>query len=510
VQRDHTQGDKSALLPGDRKVLASGTAQNIVGIVVAGIALLGVQILTSRALGPSGFGTVTLLTQAAFVVSFATRAGMDMAVLRDVAIQVGGERPEKVRRAVSRAALIAVLVSSIIAVFIVLFRAPVGRAFSLTNGTGFGAVTAAAVGLPAIAATNVWLFATRGLKIMRYTLYIFFVGQNLLWIILSLVAWQFSRTPTASVAAYSMSWVLSSVAAATAWRRESANWPAADLDPRWLDKLIRYAGPRAPAALFAQLLFWTDLFVVTHYVSEQQVGVYSAALRAGQILLLLLASANLIFAPFVADLHRKGETQRLDELFKTLTRWIVAGTLPLLLLIVIAPDEVLALFGPDFSSGRDAVLILLIGQFFNAASGSGGLVLIMIGRTGYDLAVYAGSLVIALVLALLLAPRFGIAGAATANAGMFAISNITRLVLVKRFAGIYPYDRSYLRLALPAALTGVVMWGVNALVNIAAPLEVFLIAMTGGLVFCAAMVVWGLSPEERSGAARLTRHFRSD
>ncbi len=50
------------------------------------------------------------------------------------------------------------------------------------------------------------------------------------------------------------------------------------MQPGDLGKLGRYAGPRAPAALFSQLLFWTDLFVLTNYVSGEAVGRYSAAL----------------------------------------------------------------------------------------------------------------------------------------------------------------------------------------------------------------------------------------
>ncbi|MFN2388346.1 MAG: hypothetical protein ABR575_01880, partial [Actinomycetota bacterium] len=76
----------------DRLKILAGAGQNVVGLVVAGVATLGAQVLLSRRLGPHGFGLVTVLTQAAFVLSFATRAGMDMAVLRDVAVDDGTGR----------------------------------------------------------------------------------------------------------------------------------------------------------------------------------------------------------------------------------------------------------------------------------------------------------------------------------------------------------------------------------------------------------------------------------
>ena len=237
------------------------------------------------------------------------------------------------------------------------------------------------------------------------------------------------------------------------------------MEPGGLARLLRYAGPRAPAALFSQLLFWTDLFVVTRYVSGAEVGVYSAALRAGQVLVLFLTSVSLMFSPYVADLHNRGETERLNRLFKALTRWTLAATMPVFLVLTIAPGAVLDLFGPDYRGGETALLILLAGQFVNVATGGVGFVLIMVGRTGWDLVVYAASLVLNLGLAFILAPRYGIEGAAVANAVTFAVSKWARLALVARFVDIQPYDRDYFRLIAPTLIALAVTWAVHQAVT---------------------------------------------
>jgi O-antigen/teichoic acid export membrane protein len=294
----------------------------------------------------------------------------------------GADRTEVLRARVARAAAISAGVSAVVTLALLFGAGAVRALFNIPEGTGRGAFEAAALGLPFIALTNVWLGATRGLKIMRYTLYIFWVGQPLAWIVLMLAGWQFSQTPGMSVAAYSGSWALAAGAAYLAWSRESRGWGKDAMVPGDLPRLLRYAGPRAPAALFGQLLFWTDLFVVTRYVVEADVGIYSAALRAGHVVVLLLTSVNLMFSPYVADLYNRGEMARLDRLFKTLTRWIVAATLPALLLLAVAPEAALRVFGAEFAGGSTALLILLAGQFVNIATGSAGFVLIMAGRTG--------------------------------------------------------------------------------------------------------------------------------
>lgn len=483
--------------------ILSGTSQNVAGIIVAAGATFAAQLLLSRRFGTEGFGVVTVITQAAFVFSFATRAGMDMAVLRDVAVEVGLERREVVRARVARAATIAFLVSLVCAVLVVIGADAVRDLFSIDPQRGDGVVEAAALGLPFLALANVWLSATRGLKIMRYTLYVFWAGQPLVWIMFMLVGWTVSESEWMSVLAYSLSWVWAAGMAWIFWRRETRGWDVTPLRPGDLRELMRYAGPRAPAALFSQLLFWTDLFVVTNYVADTDVGIYSAALRAGQILVIFLTSVSLMFSPYVADLHNRGETERLDRLFKTLTRWTLAATLPAFLVLVVAPASVLRIFGADFAGGETALLILLAGQFVNIATGSVGFVLIMVGRTGWDLVVYAGSLAVNLALAFPLAARYGIEGAAVANAVTFALSKWARLALVRKFVGIQPYDKGYVRLIPASVATLAVMAVVHGIVGGTWAVDLAATATAGLVVYGAVYLVSGLTPGERRAAANL-------
>ena len=495
--------------PKDHLTILSGTSQNVVGVVVAAVATFVANILLSNTLGAGGFGVVTLVTQGAFVISFATRAGMDMAVLRDVAIYAGERRLGFVRVPVARATTVAVAVSTIVALIGVLASDQIRTALSIDAHQGRYVVMAACAGLPFLALTNVWLSATRGLKIMRYTLYIFWAGQPLLWIVFMLAFWQFSKTPWSAVLAYSASWAVAAAGAWTAWRRESRPWDAEPMRPGDMRRLMRYAAPRAPAALFSQLLFWTDLFVLTQSVGDVEVGVYSAALRAAQVLVLFLTSVNLMFSPFVADLHNRRETQRLDTLFKSLTRWTVAATIPIFLVLLVAPGAALRLFGSDFTGGRNALLILLAGQFVNVLTGSVGFVLIMAGRTGWDLCVYGCSLIVNLSVASLLCPSLGMVGAAIANAVTFAILNGTRLVLVKRFVGIQPYDRDYLRLLAPMAIAVAASLLVHVVIESGWLVDLLATGLAGTVVFAGAYLALGLTPAERRGLADLKSRLRA-
>jgi O-antigen/teichoic acid export membrane protein len=495
-----------AALPGDRfgdhLTILSGTGQNIAGLAVFMVATLGTNILISRALGAAALGTITLATQFAFVAGAATRFGMDMASVRRVAIDVGSGEPSRIRAVMARAAAIAAFASLIVAAAVFLGAGSLARAFGSAGSRD--AFRAAALALPFVALCQVYLGGTRGLKIMRHTLYVYWAGQPVSWIALMVIGWVISKSTGMSVLAYALSWILATVAAWFVWERETRSFPRLPAGPGEVRELVRYGAPRAPAALLSQLLFWTDYFVLSRYVTSAELGVYAAAVRVAQSLVLFLTAVNYMFSPFVADLHAKGERDRLDSLYKALTRWTLAGTLPLLLLLLIVPGPVLLVFGGKFESGTTALRILLIGQTVNVAVGSVGFILIMVGRTGWDLVVYAASFALDLAVAFGLAPHLGARGAATAQAITLTVSNAARLYLVWRFVKIQPFNRHYFRLAIPAAAGGLVMLGMHLVLrNGAWPLDLIASGAAGTFAYGTVFLLAGMTPAERGALMRI-------
>jgi O-antigen/teichoic acid export membrane protein len=488
---------------GDHLAILAGTGQNIAGLGVFVLASFASSILIARTLGADALGVVTLATQFAFIAGAATRFGMDMAATRMVAIDVGRGVPGRVRSVMARAVLIAAVVSLVVALPVYVEAGALARAFGGRTGLE-SALRAAALALPFVALCQVYLGGTRGLKVMRHTLYVYWAGQPLAWIALMLAGWAISRSIGITVQAYAGSWLLATAAAAYLWRRETARFEPLPPEPNEVRELLRFGAPRAPAALLSQLLFWADYFVFSLYAKGDELGVYAAAVKVAQALMLFLIAVNYMFSPFVADLHARGERDRLDSLYKALTRWMLAGTIPLLLLLLIAPGPVLRIFGGDFESGTTAVRILLIGQAVNVAVGSVGFILIMVGRTGWDLVVYAGSFLVDLGVAFLLAPRLGADGAAIAQATTMVVSNVARLYLVWRFVHIQPFNRHYLRLAIPAAATAAAM----IVVHLAAggrswPVDLVATGLVGVVVYGIVMVFAGLTPTERAALSRL-------
>ncbi len=492
---------------GDERTILAGTGQSAVGLVVAILATFATQVLITRIQGPAAFGIVTLATQGALVLGYFSRFGMDMAAVRRVAIDIGQAERSRVRAIVSRAAVISTAASVVVAGLVFAFAEPLARTFAADEASAAtDAFRAAALAIPFAALVQVYLGGTRGLKIMRHTLYVFWMGQPLGWLALILLGWLAARSVGVTTLAYGASWILATAAAAWLWFRETRGFGHRPPRAGEVGDLLRYGAPRAPAALFSQLLFWTDLFVLARYAPSDETGVYAAAARAAQVILLFIISVSLMFSPFVADLYARREQDKLDRLFKQLTRWTMAATLPLFMVLAVAPDSALRLFGSEFGAGRTALLILLLGQLVNVATGAVGFVLIMVGRTGWDLVVYAASVAFDIGAAVLLIGGLGLGmeGAAIAGALTMALSKLARLWLVWRFVRIQPFDRDYARLILPT-LAGLALGLAAHLALSGAPWSVDLgvTAVAASAGYFPVLLWLGLPRAERRAAFRL-------
>ena len=497
---------------GDERTILAGTGQSAIGLVVAILATFATQVLITRVQGAAAFGIVTLATQGALVLGYFSRVGMDMAAVRRVAIDRGQGEQARMRAIVSRASVIALATSLVVAALVFGFAGPLARAFAPDLAAdATDAFRGAALAIPFAALVQVYLGATRGLKIMRHTLYVFWMGQPLAWMALILLGWLVAQSVAVTTLAYSFSWILATGAAAWLWLRETRGFGGERPLPGEVGDLLRYGAPRAPAALFSQLLFWTDLFVLARYAASAETGIYAAAARAAQVILLFTISVSLMFAPFVADLYARGEREKLDRLFKQLTRWTLAATLPIFVVLAAAPGPALRLFGSDFGAGQTALLILLLGQLVNVATGTVGFVLIMVGRTGWDLVVYAASVAFDIAAAVLLIGGLGLGmtGAAIAGALTMALSKLARLLLVWRFVGIQPYDRDYVRLAVPSGGALLAAWAAaRALSDAGWPITLVATAVVGTVVYVALLLVTGLAPEERRAIRRMVGSLR--
>lgn len=168
---------------------------------------------------------------------------------------------------------------------------------------------------------------------------------------------------------------------------------------------------------------WTDILMLSGFKTATDVGIYNTSLKIASISTIVLIGINTIAMPKYAEL--KNEHLRFRKFVKQTTFLIILSSLPIFIGIMLFPDILLGIFGNEFIVGKTTLLILAVGMFFSAISGSTVHILNMTGQEKIVQNILLISAGFNFILNFILIPIYGINGAAIATASTTIFWNLT-------------------------------------------------------------------------------------
>ena len=215
--------------------------------------------------------------------------------------------------------------------------------------------------------------------------------------------------------------------------------------PRWLE-FWRYSAPLALSDLAQVGVQWIDVLMVGVIVGTVATGIYTGLARCIMVGELVLVAVGLAVAPYLAALFGRGESEPATDTYAACTAVIVALGAPIFICYLAFPRTILTIFGSEFRTGADALMVLSLAMLVSLAAGPILMILTMAGRSGHVLAVTITALAVNVVGNLVLIPIFGLTGAALS----WGIS-----ILITNTAGwIWAGDLLDIRLVAPRVCLG--------------------------------------------------------
>lgn len=231
--------------------------------------------------------------------------------------------------------------------------------------------------------------------------------------------------------AYSFSVFLAAVASYVLWMRHTKNG---------LDKNISGL-PDMPGIIESMPFFMISALTMLSPVLNSlllgvkgtvaDVGVFNVAVKIASLLSLPLLAVNMASAPSFSRLYHENDLQAIQESATGTTRLIFWTSLPLLLCCVIAPAQMMELFGSNFGEGAWALVMIAIAQFINAISGSVGVIMQMTGQERPWGVILLFTTIMNVIMMLVLVPEYGINGAAASLMTVMIVNNIAGAVWLK-------------------------------------------------------------------------------
>jgi O-antigen/teichoic acid export membrane protein len=212
-----------------------------------------------------------------------------------------------------------------------------------------------------------------------------------------------------------------------------------------MGRLLRTSTPLLLVNSMNLVLGWTDVLVLGMWRDAAEVGIYGIALRIALLTAFVLSAINVVVAPQFAALHAQGNDTALKRLAQQSALWTLIAAAPAILVLLLVPDLILQIFGPQFKDGAGALRILALGQLVNVATGSVGVLLVMTGHEKLMRNIVAASAALNLLGNLVLVPRYGAIGAAASTALSLAFMNILSWFMVRKILHINVLDYAALR-----------------------------------------------------------------
>jgi O-antigen/teichoic acid export membrane protein len=202
-------------------------------------------------------------------------------------------------------------------------------------------------------------------------------------------------------------------------------------DPAVLKRLVVSALPFGLMTLFASVYYRIDILMLEKMQGEAAVGVYSAAYKLIDVLMITGASITGVLYPRMAA-HAAGSPGALKRLVERSYRYMTALGIPAALVVTTAaPWIVELLFGQEFAAAGPVLRILVWATALTFMSMPLVHALNATGREWQVIGVLVLNSIVNVALNLVLIPAYGIRGAAISTVACELIALVMALVLTR-------------------------------------------------------------------------------
>ena len=394
------------------------------------------QVFVARLTGVAGYGAYSYALAWAAMVVQPSLLGIDRILIRELAIYRHAGRFGLMRGLLRRSDQIALIGACACAAVIAAIALPVSSD-ALRGSVAVGVLT-----IPLAALGRVRQVALQGLRRASLGLLTLSVGRTAYFILFLAAAAGVARSthmrPETAVGMQVLAFAAALATGSLVVRRS-------------LPREVMRSTPEFQAREWARglptLAIYSALSLLNNQVGVILIGVlgtasdagrFNAALRSAAIVSLAVATVGPVIAPRISVLFVSGDRAGMERLLMKTTNATTALALPPALFLLFVGPWFIGLFGHGFRDAGTALLILVGGEVFNAATGVVGVALLMTKHERAAAIGMLGALCLNIGLCAVLVPVWGTNGAAVAATASTILFNVLFIVAAARKLGISP------------------------------------------------------------------------
>jgi O-antigen/teichoic acid export membrane protein len=446
----------------DLGMLARGGALNLVGAVCTALFGFLLTLVVTRGLDQNAVGSFFESIALFHILMSVSQLGADTGLVRMIPrFRVHG-RTGDIRKSLSFGLGPVAVAGSIVALAVFVYAPELSRVFTNDGGSeGLERLIRVLAPFTPVAATFLAVIAaTRGFGTMIPSVLLDKIAKPLAQPVLAFAVLAAGLGPMAVVLAWvapfavglpiALLWLGSLL---RRWERKASTTderPAPAPRGALFREFWRFTGPRGLASVFAVGIMWLGPLMVGALASTREAGIFAAAGRYLALGAFVQLAIIQVVGPKLSELLAGDHHDRAKTVYRTATSWVMVVAWPMFLTMAVFAPALLSLFGPGFLEGQSVLVILGLTMLVATGAGPVDVVLLMGGKSSWNLVNTVSAVALNIGLNLLLTPRIGIAGAAFAWSASILANNLLPLMQVRILFRFDPFGRRFAVVAVSA------------------------------------------------------------
>ncbi len=411
--------------------LTRDIAWTLGSFVVLAISGMVINLVVAGMRDAAALGVFNQAYAVYIIASQLATLGLHYSVLRHAALH---DADEQVRgRMFFTAATCALVLGAVAAVIVGLVAPWLGSLFdSVVTGR---AIAWSAAGLLLFSLNKVLLAYLNGLRRMRA----FSILQGLRYLVVMVVVCGVAASAL-PIEMATLAFLVAETATALGSMAYLARHGLArhlKFDREWLVKHLRFGSKGLAAGMFAEFNSRIDVLLIGVFLPDREVGIYSFAAMMVDGAYHVLAMVRLNFNPVLVGALRDGDHAQAISLRRQSARFVLPATVAMALIAVVALWALANFVVPHkgLHEGMVSLVVLMSGLVVASTFVPFDNLLMVSGNPGYQTLQQVITVSFNVLIAILLLPTLGIAGAACGTAVSYIAGIAALLVFSRRIVG---------------------------------------------------------------------------
>ena len=458
------------------KKIAGGALFVLIGLFISKLLGYVFRFIIAR-VGPEQYGLFYLGMMFFSFFSMVSILGMKEGVTRYVSYYSGKKNKEGIKGVISSSTRIGIISSIILAIMLFTFSNYISLNFFHNSGLS-PILKIFAIAVPINTLGIIFLASLRGSQKVRYEVYIRNIGENLIKIVITTISIFLGFEILGVAFAYLIALFISLILSFYFMKRVFHLGKKIKAIPIGKE-LLFYSVPLLLAGFMLTFLTSTDTFMIGLFEDAFQVGIYNAAIPVAQLLYVFPEGLLFLFLPVLTKIYAEGKTDLIKPIYKTLTKWILIFNIMVISLIILFSKQILRiLFGPEYSIGSNALIILTIGFFLAHLMMAGTLLFLVFKKTKIHSLNLFMAAILNIILNYFLIPRLGISGAAIATSVSFSFLGLIVLIENYLLFKLQPFNWKHPKIIFSSLIASFIIYFLNRNIQTLTILEIIILSFT--------------------------------